>query len=150
MKSFNLLAGLGGAIVVTLLNESLKRVHKNAPRLDLLGEEAVQKSSKFIGSPIKTKKSLYATSMVADLVSNTLYYGMIDGVGKNLWEKATTSGLIAGIGAINLPGKLGLNDIPVTKSFATKVLTVSYYTTGALATAGIICLARKKTKTLRF
>jgi len=143
MKNFNLLAGLGGAIVITLLNESLKRVHKNTPRLDLLGKEAVQKSSEFVGFPIKNEESLYTTSIMADLVTNTLYYGMISGEGKKLWGNAASAGILAGIGGITIPQKIGLDDRPVTKSLSTKVLTVTYYAIGAFATAGIIHFFQK-------
>lgn len=44
MKSSNMIAGLGGALVLTLLNESLKNVDRKMPRVDLVGEEALARA----------------------------------------------------------------------------------------------------------
>jgi hypothetical protein len=144
MKKFNLIAGFGGAIVITLLNESLKNEVQKAPRLDLLGEEAVQKSMAFFGTKVENKDTLYKSSLSADLVSNTIYYGMIGGEGKELWGKAAIAGLTAGIGGVFLPEKIGLNEQTVTKSFTTKLMTVGYYMIGALTTAAILQVMNKK------
>lgn len=40
MNSKNVLAGLGGAMVLTILNESLKNINEDMPHIDLVGEEA--------------------------------------------------------------------------------------------------------------
>jgi hypothetical protein len=54
----NLIAGLGGAIALNILHESLKRKSPDAPRIDKLGEEAVQKGSK---PPAKKKSKIRIT-----------------------------------------------------------------------------------------
>lgn len=43
-KMHNYLAGLGGAIALNVLHESVKRKDSEMPRVDLLGEEALQKT----------------------------------------------------------------------------------------------------------
>lgn len=143
MNSSNLIAGLGGAILLTVLNESLKGLNKDMPRIDLVGEEAVQKLSSFIGVNIQDENTLYSTTLVGDLISNAAYYSLIDGDEENLWRNALTSGVVAGVGAIKLPSKLGLDDEPITKSLETKALTMAYYTLGALMTAGILKLLKR-------
>ena len=40
----NLLAGLTGAIALNILHETVRKTSANAPRIDLLGEEALQKT----------------------------------------------------------------------------------------------------------
>lgn len=144
MINGNLLAGLGGAIVLTLLHESLKNVDDKMPRIDLVGEEAVQKATDYFGLDIKNEDVLYGTTLVGDLVGNAVYFSMINGEGKELWTKATVAGLFAGIGAVKLPSQMGLDDKPVTKSLATKVMTIGYYIAGALTTAGLLKLIEKK------
>ena len=136
----NIIAGLGGALALNLLHEVLRRKDKDAPRLDLVGEEALQKGLEAAGEPkIEDKQNLFAATLGADLVSNALYFSMI-GVGnpKNAWSKAIGLGLTGGTGAVTLPKFLGLNPTPVAKTTKTKSMTVGYYLFGALVTAGIL------------
>lgn len=139
-KVKNLVAGLGGAIVLNILHESLKKSKFQTPRIDLLGEEALQKTLQHVaGTEIKSKDNLYKATLAGDVVSNALYYSAIGAAGtSNVWAKAVGVGLAAGIGAVTLPEPMGLNDKPVNKSTQTKVLTVGYYVAGALVTAALL------------
>jgi hypothetical protein len=142
----NLIAGLGGAIALNILHESLKRKSPDAPRIDKLGEEAVQKGLEAAGEEkIQNKDNLFATALGADLISNALYFSMI-GVGspKSTWSKALGLGFTAGTGAVTLPKALGLNPAPVAKNATTKSMTVGYYLFGALVTAGILKFMDRK------
>lgn len=136
----NLLAGLGGALALNLLHELLKKKDKDMPRIDKLGEEAVQKGLSVAGAtPIKDADSLYAATLGADLLSNTLYYSAIGaGDPKYMWAKAFALGITGGTGAVTLPGLSGLDPEPVTKTAGTKTLTVGYYLFGALVTGCIL------------
>jgi hypothetical protein len=145
-KARNLLAGFGGAIALNILHESLKRKSADAPRIDTLGEEAVQKGLEATGEEkIQNKDNLFATTLGADVISNALYFSMI-GMGnpKNAWSKAIGLGLTAGTGAVTLPKILGLNPAPVAKNAKTKSMTVGYYLFGALVTAGILKFMDRK------
>lgn len=144
MKTVNLLAGLGGALVLTALNESLKNVDDKMPRIDLVGEQAFQKTSEFFGSKFKSKNSLFKATLAGDLVSNAAYFSLIAGNNKDLWKRATSAGFLAGLGAITLPKEMGLDDSPVAKTLTTKILTVGYYMAGAFATAAILSFFSKK------
>lgn len=135
----NLIAGLGGAIALNILHESLKRTNGNMPRVDLLGEEAMQKTLHLAGTEIEDEDNLYKATLAGDIVSNTIYYSFIgSGGGKSVWRKAITSGLAAGIGAVTLPKPMGLNPAPVARNTQVKTLTVAYYLAGALVTGCII------------
>jgi hypothetical protein len=138
MNATNLLAGLGGAVMLTILNESLKHINGDMPRIDLVGEEAIQKSAAYFGVKMDNKETLYEASLIGDLVSNTAYFSLISGEGKELWTKATSAGFFAGVGAINLPSKIGLDDRPVAKTTTTKAWTIGYYMIGALTTATLV------------
>ncbi len=144
MKTLHLIAGLGGALVLTALNESLKNLDDKMPRIDLVGEEAIQKTSAFLGAEITNKSTLYKSTLAGDLLSNAAYYSLIAGNRKKLWKRAASSGFLAGLGAVALPKKMGLDDSPVAKSLTTKTLTVGYYMAGAFATAALLSLMQKK------
>jgi hypothetical protein len=134
-KISNLFAGLAGAIALNVLHESLKN-KRNTPRIDFLGEQALQKTVRYFGGNITDTDELYNATLAGDLVSNTIYYSLIAAAKPGLiWPKAVAMGLIAGIGAIKLPEPLGLNPKPVAKTDAIKVMTVGYYLFGALVTA---------------
>jgi len=65
----------------------------------------------------------------------------------NLWRKGIAFGLAAGLGALGALGltkPLGLNDAPVNRSTATKVMTVAWYTLGGIATAGVLKLLNRR------
>lgn len=144
MNTNNLIAGFGGAIVLTLLNETLKNVDDKMPRIDLVGEDAIQKTASFFGVDFANKEALYGTTLLSDIVSNTAYYSLINGQGNDLWLKAASSGLVAGVAAIKIPEKIGVEDKPITKSNTTKALTLAYYTLGALASATILKFLQKQ------
>ena len=141
----NLLAGLGGAIALNVLHESLKKKDKDMPRVDLVGEEALQSALRYFGTSIDDKSTLYKATLAGDIISNGLYYAMIgNGAAKHIWPRAVAYGLAAGVGAVTLPEPMGLDDKPVTRSGKTKALTVGYYLAGALVTAGILQAMSKR------
>lgn len=135
----NLLAGLGGAIALNLLHETLKKMGGDIPRIDKLGEEALQKGLGQVGAHIDDKDNLYIATLGADVLSNAMYFSLIGaGNPKHIWPKAITMGLAAGTGAIALAEPLGLNAAPVAKNMTTKTLTSGYYLFGALVTGCIL------------
>jgi len=135
----NIVAGIGGAIALNILHESLKHCNNDMPRIDLLGEEALQKVLNRFGKEITNENELYAATLAGDLFSNSAYYSLIGAAGKkNVWPAAVALGLAAGIGAIVLPKPMGLNPQPVAHNTKAKALTIAYYLTGALVTAGIL------------
>jgi hypothetical protein len=70
---------------------------------------------------------------------------MIGGKSKYIWPKAILFGLTAGIGAIELPKKIGLDPDPVAATKQMKILTVGYYLFGALVT-GLVLKTLTKSK----
>lgn len=140
----NLLAGLGGAIALNILHETFKRAGADMPRIDKLGEEALQKGLAKTGNKIDNNDSLYRATLGADILSNTLYYSTIGaGNSNNIWPRAVFMGASAGIGAVTLPKHMGLDDAPVARTSKTKALTVGYYLFGALVTG---CILKKLNK----
>jgi hypothetical protein len=139
MKLKSTIGGFAGACALTLINEVVARVDKKAPRLDLLGMNAVAKFFKGPNSAPPLVKTLLPMAVVGDLVSNTLYYALADGKSKNnTLLKGALLGLGAGLGAVAFPKPMGLDPTPTNKSPRTQALTVAWYTIGGLVAAAVI------------
>jgi hypothetical protein len=141
----NLLAGAAGAVALNILHESLKNRSDDMPRIDLLGEEALQKSLQYFGTEITDPDNLYRATLAGDVVSNSIYYSFIGaGSRKNVWPRAIALGIAAGVGAVALPKPLGLDPEPVARNPKVQALTVIYYLAGALITASVLKSTEKK------
>jgi hypothetical protein len=146
MKASTVFAGgLAGATAVTLIHESLKAVVPQAPRMDRLGMQAIEKGLHKANKSVPNQQALFSIAMAGDLISNALYYSAA-GIGseKNIWIRSSLLGLAAGIGALVLPEPLGLNKRYSNRTVATQVMTVGLYVAGSLATAAVIKLLNRK------
>ena len=116
--------------------EEFKFRHTGIKPFDLLGEEAVAKTTEALGVEAPSGEALTASTFVADLASNAGYYAMI-GKGDNdtILLRGAGYGLMAGLGAIGLAKPLGLNESSVARTDETKLLTVAWYLLGGLAAA---------------
>lgn len=124
-----ILAGLGGAIALNLLHEIVRNNFDNVPEVNKVGEEALNKSLETVDMKITDKDQLYAATLAGDVISNGIYYAATATSGFNL-----VSGVAAGVGAVMLPEKMGLDDSPVAGSTQKKLMTVGYYLFGAMVT----------------
>lgn len=137
MKVTSTLGGLAGAAALTLLNEGAKKVDANAPRLDLLGQNAVAKFMK--GNDMLSKTAQQFFPMAGDLISNSLFFGMARGDSPAATlVRGALLGLGAGIGAVALPEPLGLEPKHTNKTNQTKIMTVAWYVIGGLVAAAVI------------
>lgn len=140
----SIIGGIAGAVALNILHQVAKEFVHEAPRVDLVGEEALSKGLETAGIEPPTGDQLFAAAMAADLLSNAAYYSLI-GVGKKKqlpWTGAVT-GLAAGVGALTLTNPLGLSDAPVTRTTATKIMTVAWYTFGGVVAGSIIKVLQK-------
>ena len=140
MKTLSALGGgATGAAALTLLHETVKRINPNAPRMDLLGMYALSKTLRNMRMKTPHQKQLFLWTMAGDLLANSIYYMLIGAGGrKNIWAKAISLGLVAGLGGVLLPKHLGLNDAPSNRTPQTKLMTVAWYLVGALVAAAAI------------
>ncbi|CAD7798343.1 hypothetical protein CHRY9390_00322 [Chryseobacterium aquaeductus] len=123
-----ILAGFAGAIALNILHETIRKNFDNVPEINKLGEEALLKMTDNTPINITGENNLYAATLVGDIVSNGMYYAT------TATKSNLTSGLLAGVGAIVLPKKMGLNENPVASNNKKKIMTVGYYVFGALVT----------------
>jgi hypothetical protein len=141
MKLATVIGGLAGATALTLINQGASKIDKQAPRLDLLGMNAVAKVVK----PKLQISDSFPLALGGDLISNSLYYSMAMGATKRATLiRGALLGIGAGLGAITIPQRLGINNAPVSTTTKTKVLTVAWYLLGGLVAAATINLLDRK------
>ncbi len=126
-------AGAAGAGTTTLLHQLARRLTPDAPRVDLLGMQALARLLRAGGAAPPTGRALYALTLAGDLASNSAYFGAV-GAGPRERAVATGAalGLAAGAGAALLPPYLGLSGATTGRTGATAALTVALYTAGGL------------------
>ena len=149
MNLVSVMGGLAGAAALTLVNETVRRVDKDAPRLDLLGRNAAAKIVK--GTTIKTPafaQNLFPAALAGDLISNTLYFGMAQAETKSkTLVRGALLGLGAGVGAVTLAKPLGIDAQPKSNPAKTNAMTIAYYVLGGLVAAAMINLIAKESLT---
>src|SRR4051812_32068222 len=77
----NLIGGFAGALALNVVHETVKRFYPDAPRVDQIGKEALSKLITAAGGSVPDEKTLYASTLGADLVSNAVYFSLA-GVGE--------------------------------------------------------------------
>ncbi len=140
-----LLSGLIGAVALNVLHETVRQFVPQAPRADLLGERSIVKGFKAAGAEPPTGTALYASAMAGDVVSNALYYSLVGLDDKQPLLTGAAIGALAGIGAVTLPGPMGLGEAPTSRSSATAVLTIGWYLFGGLVTGAVYDRFRRPT-----
>lgn len=137
--------GLAGACAVTLIHESVRKIVPKAPRMDLLGMNAISKGLNAAGIKTPTGNKLYTMALAGDILSNAVYYALAGrGDEKNIWLKSSMLGLAAGVAAVTLPRPLGLEERHSARTVETKLMTIGLYVAGALVATAIMKLMAKK------
>lgn len=138
-------AGLAASASLSLIHELTRRVVPEAPRMDEVGMRAIARTLRKVDQPVPPRKKLFEITLIADLISNALYYSLV-GVGKDsqqVWLRGGILGLLAGVGAAVLPSSMGLGDEPVGRTPLTRIMTVLYYTYAGFAAAAVYRLLHK-------
>jgi hypothetical protein len=131
-----IVAGLAGSSALTLVHETARRWLPDAPRADILGVRALEKGFFAAGEQPPTGDEMHRLTLGTDIVVNAGYYALVAAAGRRAaWATGLGLGLLAGIGAITLPGPLGLGQEPTGRTPVTKALTVAWYTLGGAVTA---------------
>ena len=125
-------SGLVGAFTLTLVHEAARRFIDDAPRMDVVGMRAIARTMQAAGADPPVP--LHEAALVGDLVTNSLYYGLV-GLGgrENAVRNGALLGLAAGLGAVFLPEPLGLGRQPTEDTPQTELMTVGWYLLGGLA-----------------
>ena len=139
--------GVAGAAVLTILHELIRKNVADAPRMDRMGIEATAKLFRKVNLQPPSEKKLFFYSMAGDIIGNSLYYSRIAmGTKKQVWMNGAMLGLTAGLSAVYLPNKLGLNEAHSNRTTKTQLMTVGLYVIGGLVAAATINLIKDKKK----
>jgi hypothetical protein len=106
--------------------------------MDVLGRRALERAAKVIPFPkFRTGPEKQRWALGGDLVANTLYYALV-GAGRpeKIVQRGIALGALAGLGALALPGPLGLGTQPSRRRASTSAMTFAWYFAGGLAAAG--------------
>ncbi|QMW03240.1 hypothetical protein [Spirosoma foliorum] len=138
-------SGLIGACALTILHETARQFIDEAPRADILGMRAMKKVLKKADAKVPSDDELHDWALGGDLVSNTLYYSLIGlAKPKHALAAGVALGVVAGVGAVGLPGPLGLGTAPSSRTPATVAMTIGWYLIGGLATAAAYRFLKRK------
>ncbi|MBD0368349.1 MAG: hypothetical protein ICV51_09305 [Flavisolibacter sp.] len=136
--------GLAGALALTLLHEVFRKIDPKAPRMDLLGMNAISKTLRKAGISPPPRTKLFYITMAGDIISNALYYSMaIRGRKKMDIVRGLLLGSGAGLGALLLPKPLQLNKAYTNRTTKTKVLTIALYIIGGVVAASVASYLEK-------
>lgn len=141
-----ILSGMAGAAALTAVHQAARMVTDSAPRMDVVGMRAIARgkeaASTGYSATAATEENpvLHNLALAGDLVFNSAYYSMA-----TTWMRGAALGLLAGVGALVLPQKLGLGAPPKSELLSNQVMTVAWYVLGGLAAAWTAkCLAEKR------
>jgi hypothetical protein len=132
-------SGIAGAAAVTVLNEAVRRAAPgSAPRMEILGMRAAKAGFEAAGVEVPPRRQLMPMTFAAEAISNSAYYSLV-GLAKpeNAIATGALLGLAAGIGAVVLPGPMGLGEEPSARSTETKLMAVVWYFAGGIV-AGMV------------
>ena len=118
--------GLAGAAALTLSHEVLRQLVPSAPRMDRLGMAAISRGLSALGISAPRGQRLRGFSLAGDIVSNALFYALVrGGRRRSSWLRGGALGLAAGLGALVLPGVLGLPRRHSSRTRETQAMTVA-------------------------
>jgi hypothetical protein len=142
----SLVSGMAGAVALTAVHQAARAVSDTAPQMDVVGMRALARGGEMAGaeSP-ETHKGLYRAALAGDLICNSAYYSLA-----TTYRRGAALGLLAGIGALVLPQRLGLGAPPRSELLSNQVMTVAWYLVGGLAAAATSTwLANRRAETAR-
>ncbi len=131
-----LVSGAAGAVTLTAVHETARRLLRDAPRMDVLGMRALRRYVPALRHEPPRSERLHRLALAGDLIANSIYYAAIDAPRRSeTWARALALGTAAGGGALVLPDRLGLGDPPHSESRPNRAMTLAWYMLGAAAAA---------------
>ena len=132
------LSGAAGAAALTLVHETARSSIADAPRMDVLGKRALAAGFRAVDTEPPPEPAMHNLALAGDLVSNAAYYALVGlGGSEGAVARGALLGLAAGLGAVFLPGPLGLGSAPSRRTPQTAAMTVAWYTLGGLVAGAV-------------
>ena len=143
-------SGIVGACALTAIHEAARQAIPNAPRMDVLGKRAIAHTLSWAGAEPASDKLLHEMALTGDILSNSAYYSLVAlGGPRGAVACGAALGLAAGVGAVALPGQVGLGSAPSARTNETKAMTIAWYLAGGLAAGLAYSLMTKRPRRTR-
>lgn len=140
-------SGLAGALALTAVHETVRQQVSTAPRMDILGMQAISKGLRALTFEPPHGKKLHDLALGGDIVSNALYFSMVGhGRPEGALLRGAMLGLAAGLGALALPKPMGLDPQPSNRTVPTQAMTITWYLLGGLAAGAMYQMLSKGAK----
>lgn len=137
-KQQALISGAVGAASLNVIHETARHTIPHAPQIQAIGMRAIAKTMRAAGESPPPRDELYWLTLAGDLISNALYYSFVGtDQPRRIWRRGVMLGAAAGVGAVVLPGPMGLGRQPGTKTPHTQIMTFLWYFIGGLAAAAV-------------
>jgi hypothetical protein len=131
-----LLNGLVGSVALTVAHQLLRKFVVDAPKLDNLGKESIEKVYSAVGKEPPNDGALFRSALLSDIVGNAIFYSQVGSRGgAGAIAKGISLGLTMGAGASALPPLLGLSKNNSQKNMRQAAMTVGLYVLGGFAAA---------------
>jgi hypothetical protein len=143
----SVVAGGVGALTTNILHEVTRRTLPDPPRVDLLGMQALARGAEELGAEPPRGRTLYNATLAGDLLANSAYFALVGCMPRRSRSAGFALGVLAGIGALILTPKMGLDRSTIARTRMTEVLTVALYTAGGLAAGADFALMRPRPET---
>ena len=114
--------------------------------MDMLGMQAIEKGFRALHAQPPQGLAMYELALAGDLVSNAMYYSMVaQGKPEDALRRGAMLGLAAGISAVVLPKRIGLQP-QINRTAATHAMTIGWYLLGGLAAGAAYQVLSKFTR----
>lgn len=142
-----LIGGMAGAAALTTVHQAALGLVSRPPRMDRVGMRAIARGMHALGGDPPRGRKLYGLTLAGDLAANAAYYALAGLSRRRPVAAATALGLAAGIGALALPRRLGLDDPPHSDAADNQAMTIAWYTIGGITAGAVMAaLGRRRTR----
>ena len=86
---------------------------------------------------------MYVQALIGDVLANAMYFSTVSLRPSQPILTGAALGTLAGVGAVTLPGQLGLGSAPTNRTAATQTMTVGWYVFGGLVAGTVFALWQK-------
>lgn len=134
-----LIGGFAGALALTVLHESARRVIPDAPRMDTLGRRALARGLRAVGVEPPPRGQLQAAALVGDVLTNGLMYAAAVAAGPpgSALFRGALVGAAAGLAGLLLPPRIGVGPGPEGLPPSTRAMTIGWYLLGGVVAAEV-------------
>lgn len=134
----SLVSGAAGAVVLTVIHETARRVVPDPPRMDQLGRRGLRRGLRSLGLSVPSHEEQQEIALAGDLLTNGLTYALV-GLGDPRTAPIRGGVMGGALGLMSLVGAplLDLGPGPDRQKVRTQAMTVAWYAAGGLA-AGLV------------